>query len=50
MKINLFPQDIVKEYNLHDKMDANGNVFCKVRRGMYRLPQAGILAQQLLEK
>jgi hypothetical protein len=34
MKIDLFPKDIINEYNLHDKVDANVNVFCKVRRGM----------------
>ena len=50
MKLDLFPQDIIDEYNLHDKVDADGNVFCEVRRGMYGLPQAGIIAQQLLKE
>jgi hypothetical protein len=50
MKLDLFPQDIIDKYNLHDKVDADGNVFCEVRRGMYGLPQAGIIAQELLEK
>ncbi len=50
MKNDLFPQDIITEYNLHDKVDKDGNVFCEVRRGMYGLPQAGIIAQELLEK
>jgi hypothetical protein len=50
MKINLFPQDIINKYNLHDKEDANGNMFCEVRHGMYGLPQAGIIAQELLEE
>jgi hypothetical protein len=44
MKLDLFPQDIIDEYNLHDKVDADG------RRGMYGLPQAGIIAQQLLKE
>ncbi len=26
MKIDLFLQDIINEYNLHDKVDANGNI------------------------
>ncbi len=30
MKLELFPQDIIKEYKLSDKVDADGNVFCKV--------------------
>jgi hypothetical protein len=47
MKINLFPQDIIGNCNLHGKVDANGNVFCKVRHGMYGLPQTGIIAKML---
>ena len=48
MKVDLFQQDIIKEYRLNNKVDADGNVFCKVRRGMYGLPQAGIISQELL--
>jgi hypothetical protein len=50
MKINLFPQDIIEEFDLLDKVDHDGNVFCEVRRGMYGIPQAGIIAQELLEE
>jgi hypothetical protein len=50
MKLELFPPDIIDKYGLHDKVDADGKVFCEVRRGMYGLPQAGILAQDLLTK
>ena len=50
MKLELFPDDIIKEYNLRNKVDATGNFHCKVRRGMYGLPQAGIIAQELLKK
>ncbi len=51
MKINLFPQDIIDKYNLLcDNVDANGNVLCKVCHGMYRLPQAGIISQELLKE
>jgi hypothetical protein len=28
--LELFPQDIINEYGLRDKVDADGNVFCKV--------------------
>jgi hypothetical protein len=45
MKLDLFPDDIIDEYNLKDMVDADGNIFCEVRRGMYGLPQAGIIAQ-----
>jgi hypothetical protein len=50
MKIELYPQDIIDKYGLRDKVDAEGNVFCEVPRGMYGLPQAGIIAQELLTK
>ena len=50
MKLELFPQDIVEEYGLQDKVDSDGYVFCEVRQGMYGLPQAGIIAQNLLTK
>ncbi len=50
MKIKLFPEDIIQEYNLRNKVDATGNIHCKVRRGMYGLPQAGIITQELLEE
>jgi hypothetical protein len=30
MKLDLFPQDIINEYNLTSKVDHNGNVHCKV--------------------
>jgi hypothetical protein len=50
MKLDLFPQDIMVKYNLQDIVNANGNLFCKVRQGMYSLPQASIIAQELLKK
>jgi hypothetical protein len=50
MKLELFPEDIIKEYDLRNKVDSNGNVHCEVHCGMYGLPQAGIIAQELLEK
>jgi hypothetical protein len=50
MKLNLFPQDIIDKYNLKNKVNHNGNVHCEVRRGMYGLPQTGIIAQELLKE
>jgi hypothetical protein len=50
IKIELFPPDIIEEYGLRNKVDADGNVFCEVRQGMYGLLQAGIIAQDLLTK
>jgi hypothetical protein len=50
MKLDLFPPDIIDKYNLANKVDQNGNGHCEVRRGMYGLPQAGIIAQELLKE
>ena len=50
MKLSNLPKDFVTLYNLASKVEENGFVYLKIRRGMYGLPQPGILAQQLLEK
>jgi hypothetical protein len=44
------PDDVIKHYNLTDRMTPDRYVYCKIQKGMYSLPQAGIIAQQLLEK
>jgi hypothetical protein len=50
IKLELFPQDIIDLYDLQNKVDYNEYVHCEVRCGMYSLPQAGIIAQELLEQ
>ena len=47
--ITLIPQEFMDMYKLHEKVK-NGYVYCEIVRGMYGLPQAGILANQLLKK
>jgi hypothetical protein len=49
MPLSLFPQDIVDYYGLLDKT-LNGYVYMETQKGMYGLPQAGILANKLLKK
>lgn len=44
------PDEIIQEYNLQKIATQDGHVYIEVRKGMYGLPQAGLLAQQLLEK
>jgi len=46
--MDIIPEDIIEEYNLRDIVDSNGYIHCEVKRGMYGLPQAGLLAQQQL--
>jgi hypothetical protein len=31
MKLELFPEDIIAEYDLRNKVDTTGNVLCEVR-------------------
>ena len=50
MKLDHFPQDVIDQYQLNEKVDANGTLHIRVEKGMYGLPQAGLIAQQLLEK
>ncbi len=49
MPLFLFPQDIIDHYGLLGKA-INGYVYMEIRKGMYCLPQAGILANKLLKK
>jgi hypothetical protein len=50
MKLELIPQYVINEYKLHEQVDPDGNGYWEVRRGTYWLPQAGIIAQELLEE
>ena len=49
MPIDIIPDKIINLYNLHEKVH-NGFIYMEIVRGMYGLPQAGILANQLLRK
>ncbi len=44
------PEDIIAHYKLIDIATHDGYIYCKIQKGMYGLPQAGIIAQQLLKK
>ncbi len=48
--LNIIPNKIIVHYNLCNIVTPVGWVYTKIRKGMYGLPQAGILANQLLEK
>ncbi len=50
LRINDLPPEFVALYNLNNIADQNGTVYMRIQKGMYGLPQAGILAQQLLEQ
>ncbi len=44
------PAEIMEEYKLHEIATEDGFVYCEIRKGMYGLPQAGIMEQELLEQ
>jgi hypothetical protein len=50
MKICNLPPGFVKAYNLINLSTNDGTIYVKIQKGMYGLPHAGILAQNLLEK
>jgi hypothetical protein len=49
MPINLFPPWIIKQYNLHNKL-VRGYIYLQMCKAVWGLPQAGILANKLLQK
>jgi hypothetical protein len=49
MPINLFPPWIIKQYNKHNKV-VSGYIYLQMRKAVWGLPQAGILANKLLQK
>ena len=46
MKLADIPEEIVAEYKLREKVTTDGHVYIEIVRGMYGLPQAGLLAQE----
>ena len=50
MKLSDIPQEIIDEYKLKDIADSKGTIYIVANKGMYGLPQAGLLANELLEK
>ena len=45
-----FPQDIRDRYGLDKKVTSSGHIFIKIKKGMYGLKQAAILAYEQLRK
>lgn len=50
LHIDDIPDEIIIQYKLRDIVDDKGHVYVKATKGMYGLPQAGLLANELLEK
>jgi hypothetical protein len=50
LKLLDIPEDIIEHYKLRDIATLDGYIYCEIQQGMYGLPQAGIIAQELLAK
>ena len=49
LPISVIPQEIIDQYSLKEK-EHNGKIYLEIRKGMYGLPQAGILANEQLQR
>ena len=50
LKLCNIPNEIIKPYNLREKATPDGSVYVEIRKGVYGLTQAGLLANELLGK
>ncbi len=50
LKLTDIPDEVIEHYNLRELATPDGHVYCEVTKGMYGLPQAGKIAQELLDK
>ena len=50
IKLTDIPQKVIQEYKLKDMSTTDGSIYMEVSKGMYGLPQAGLLAQKLIQE
>jgi hypothetical protein len=50
IKLSDIPNEVIREYKLREKATKNGSIYIRAKRGMHGLPQAGLLANKLLER
>ncbi len=50
VKITNIPLKIIEEYKMHEIVTDDGYIYCRIQKGTYGLPQAGIIAQELLQE
>ncbi|KAL7481341.1 hypothetical protein ACHAW6_007023, partial [Cyclotella cf. meneghiniana] len=50
LQLSDFLEEVIEHYGQKNKTTPEGFVNVEVRKGMYGLPQAGLLAQELLKK
>jgi hypothetical protein len=50
LRIADMTDNVIEHYNLRDKATPDGYIYCEIQKGMYGLPQAGIITQQLFKE
>jgi hypothetical protein len=50
IKLSDIPNEVINEYKLKEKATSDGSIYIKAKRGIYGLPQSGLLANKPLEK
>jgi hypothetical protein len=50
LKVTEIPEEITREYKLQELVTQDGYMYCKITKGMYGPPQAGIIALELPNK
>lgn len=48
-KLDKFPEDFIKQYKLKEKPTHDGYVYIELWKGVYGLPQAGLIVKQFLD-
>ena len=49
IKLSDIPKEIIDKYKLWDKVTPSSSVYIMATKGMYGLPQAGLITNELLE-
>ncbi len=50
IKITDIPEEVIKHYKLREIVTEDRYIYCEIRKGMYGLPQAGIIVQELFQE
>ena len=50
VKVSNLPEEIIQEYKFRNIARSDGSIYVEIQKGIYGLPQAGLLANILLEK
>ena len=50
LKLTDIPKDIIDEYGLNKKATADSSIYVEANKGIYGLPQAGLIANELIKR